>query len=155
MKTAAVSVQQALMAAALECQVVELPASTRSAAEAALAIGCREAEIAKSIVFQAANSGEAILVLASGHRHINEALIATAVGEPIKKADAEFVRRTTGFAIGGVPPLGHTQPITTYFDEQLLAFPCVWAAAGTPQAVFAVAPADLLRITHATALAVA
>jgi prolyl-tRNA editing enzyme YbaK/EbsC (Cys-tRNA(Pro) deacylase) len=144
----ATRVQQALGEAGLQARVVELPQSTRTAAEAAKAIGCQVAQIAKSLVFRATESGSAVLVIASGTSRVNESIIAAALGEAIGKADADFVRARTGYAIGGVPPVGHLEPIRTFIDEDLLHFDRIWAAAGTPNAVFELIPADLPRLTH-------
>lgn len=143
----ALRVQEALAAAAIACRVVELPTSTRSAREAAAAIGCKVEEIAKSIVFRRAGSGEPVLVIASGTRRVDEARVARLLGVEIEKADADFVRETTGFAIGGVPPIGHLRPIETLIDVGLLEYPEVWAAAGTPHAVFSLTPRQLVAIT--------
>ena len=140
-------VQAALDALGLPCQVVELPASTRTAQEAADAIGTSVGQIVKSLVFQGTASGSALLVLASGSNRADETLLAALAGEPLKKADADFVRQQTGFAIGGVPPLGHQQPIRTLIDQDLLQYSEVWAAAGTPHAVFRLDPRDLGRMT--------
>jgi prolyl-tRNA editing enzyme YbaK/EbsC (Cys-tRNA(Pro) deacylase) len=131
-------------------QVLEFDASTRTAAEAAAAIGCTVAEIAKSLVFRAEPSGRAVLAIASGANRVDERKLAALLGERLARADADFVREKTGFAIGGVPPLGHAGPLPTFVDEALDAFADVWAAAGTPNAVFRVTPADLLRLTGGT-----
>lgn len=128
-------------------QVVELPDSTRTAAEAAAAIGCTVAQIAKSLIFKGQRSGEAILVIASGTNRVNTETIAVLAGEPIGKADADFVREKTGFVIGGVPPVGHTQPLRTFVDADLRQFDDIWAAAGTPRAVFRLTPGDLEAMT--------
>ena len=141
-------VQDALTAAGLETRVVEMPQSTRTAADAAKAIGCEVAQIAKSLVFRGRESGAAVMVIASGTNRVNESTIAAVIGEPIGKADAEFVRASTGYAIGGVPPIGHSMPIRTLIDEDLLRFEHIWAAAGTPNAVFELTAADLPRITR-------
>ena len=125
---------------------MELPQSTRTAADAAKAIGCEVAQIAKSLVFRSI-SGEPILVIASGTNRVNEATIAEAIGEAIGKADAEFVRARTGFAIGGVPPVGHASALRTFIDADLLRFDRIWAAAGTPNAVFELSPGELPRLT--------
>ena len=140
-------VQEALARLGLPLNVVELPQSTRSAREAALAVGCVVGQIAKSLVFQTEISRRAILVIASGANRVNETRLSAEVGEPVQIAEAEFVRQETGFAIGGVPPLGHTQPLQTFVDKDLLAYDEVWAAAGTPNAVFRLKPADLLSMT--------
>jgi prolyl-tRNA editing enzyme YbaK/EbsC (Cys-tRNA(Pro) deacylase) len=127
--------------------VLEFDASTRTAAEAAAAIGCSVAEIAKSLVFRAEASGRAVLAVVSGVDRVDERKLGALVGERIGRADPDFVRETTGFAIGGVPPLGHASALTTFIDAGLDGFETVWAAAGTPNAVFRVTPADLLRLT--------
>ena len=140
-------VQQALQAIGLPLEVVELPASTRSSLEAARAIGCQVGQIAKSIIFQTCTTHRAVMVIASGPNRINEEVIVGQLGEPICKADADFVRSSTGFAIGGVPPIGFEMPLPTFIDQDLMSYPEIWAAAGTPHAVFRLAPADLLRMT--------
>lgn len=128
--------------------VLEFAASTRTSAEAAAAIGCDVAQIAKSIMFRTRDTDRPILVVASGSNRVNEAtvsrLLASALaGEKLAKADADFVRQKTGYPIGGVPPLGHAVPPITLFDRDLLNFNIVWAAAGTPNTVFPIAP-DIL-----------
>jgi prolyl-tRNA editing enzyme YbaK/EbsC (Cys-tRNA(Pro) deacylase) len=146
MSKSALRVQEALASAGLSARVVELPQSTRTAADAAKAIGCEVGQIAKSLVFRT-SSGNAVLVIASGTNRVNEAAIASAIGEPIGKADAEFVRERTGFAIGGVPPVGHIDAIRTFIDEDLLRFDRIWAAAGTPNAVFELESRELVPLT--------
>ena len=143
-------VQEALAALGLSCQVVELPASTRTAQEAAQAIGCTVAQIVKSLVFRGSRTGKPILVLASGVNRVDEKRLGELAGEPVGKADADFVRKQTGFAIGGVPPVGHQAPIVTYVDADLLQFEEVWAAAGTPRAVFRLKPQDLPKMSQGT-----
>jgi prolyl-tRNA editing enzyme YbaK/EbsC (Cys-tRNA(Pro) deacylase) len=143
-------VQNALAAAGVQTTVKEMPASTRTAKEAAATIGCAVAQIAKSLVFRASATDRAILVIASGTNRVNEALLSQLVGEPIERATPEFVRERTGFVIGGVPPIGHPSALPTWMDRDLLQFEKVWAAAGTPFAVFETTPADLERITGAT-----
>lgn len=128
-------------------QVVELPDSTRTSAEAAAAIGCAVAQIAKSLVFKGQVSARPILVIASGTNRVNTQRIAEAVGEPIEKPEANYVREQTGYVIGGVPPIGHSQPIVTFVDEDLRQYDDIWAAAGTPRAVFNLTPADLEKMT--------
>lgn len=140
-------VQAALESLGLPCQVIELPGSTRTALEAAQAVNCQVGQIVKSLIFMGAETGRPVLVLASGVNRVNEARMTDLIGEPIKKGDADFVRTHTGFAIGGVPPVGLASQILTFIDEDLLAFPIVWAAAGTPHAVFSLNPADLKRMT--------
>ena len=131
-------VQQALTEAGISTQIVELPASTRTAVDAAAAIGCRVEQIAKSLIFRCKGTDEPVLVIASGTNRVDERLVSSHLGTEIAKADADFVRKATGFAIGGVPPLGHVSRIRTLIDEDLLKLDVVWAAAGTPHAVFSV-----------------
>lgn len=140
-------VQQALAEKGLDLHVVELPGSTRTAGEAARAVGCDVARIAKSLVFKTRKTGRPVLVIASGTNRVDEKKIKALLGEAIGKADAGFVRQATGFAIGGVPPLGHVQPITTFIDGDLLQHETIWAAAGTPHALFALVPKDLENMT--------
>ena len=124
-----------------------MPASTRTAVEAARAIGCDVGQIAKSLIFRCRESGTAVLVVASGPNRVNPTRMAEYVGERIELADAGFCRQATGFAIGGVPPVGHTRALPTFIDKDLMQLAEIWAAAGTPHAVFSVSPADLVRIT--------
>lgn len=140
-------VQAALHQLGLPCQVIELPASTRTAPEAAQAVGCQVSQIVKSLIFRTQTSRRPVLVLVSGSNRVDERKLATLIGEPIVKAEADFVREQSGFAIGGVPPLGHPRPLPTYIDEDLLQYEEVWAAAGTPNAVFKLDPRELARIT--------
>lgn len=128
-------------------EVVEFEATTRTAADAASAIGCKVAQIAKSLVFRGAGSNRPVLVVASGVNRVDEEKVADAVGEGIARADADFVREATGFAIGGVPPVGHKTLPITLIDESLMAFADIWAAAGTPSAVFRLTPSDLVALT--------
>ncbi len=127
--------------------VIEYAESTRTAQEAAQRAGCALGQIVKSLIFRGQISGKPILVLTSGANRVNEQRIAAYVGEPVVRADAEFVRNVTGFAIGGVPPIGHAQPMETYIDEDFLQYPTVWAAAGTPNAIFELKTEDLQRMT--------
>jgi prolyl-tRNA editing enzyme YbaK/EbsC (Cys-tRNA(Pro) deacylase) len=136
-------VQKALTDLGLPYQVVELPQSTRSAAEAAQAVGCEVGQIAKSLVFRGKHSGQAVLVIASGKNRVDEEKLSSCISEPVEKADADFVRGETGFSIGGVPPIGHAKPLVTFIDEDLLGYEEVWAAAGTPNAVFKLSSRDL------------
>jgi prolyl-tRNA editing enzyme YbaK/EbsC (Cys-tRNA(Pro) deacylase) len=131
----------------LALHVIELPASTRTVVEAAQAVGCQVGQIVKSLVFRKAISGSPLLIVASGAHRVNEARIGELVGEPIGKADADFVRQRTGYSIGGVPPVGHNEPIETLVDEDLLQYGEIWAAAGTPNAVFRLTPEELVRMT--------
>lgn len=148
------SVQDALSKKGIDAQVVELPASTRSAEEAAKTIGCEVAQIVKSLIFRTKHTNKPILVLASGVNRVNEKLIANAVGEEIVKADADFTRDVTGFAIGGIPPVGHKQKIETFIDQDLLKFKELWAAAGTPNAVFRLDSAWLADLTDGNVIAI-
>ena len=140
-------VQEYLRSVGVQAQVKEMPAATRTAKEAAQAIGCSVAQIAKSIVFRTAQSGRAILVVASGANRVNEHRMSELIGEPIEKATPEFVRESTGFGIGGVPPVGHSNPVETWIDRDLLQFDIIWAAAGTPFSVFSIRPNQLQSIT--------
>lgn len=144
-KSSARRVQEALDRFGISLQVVELPDSTRTAAEAAAAIGTSVSQIAKSLIFKTA-SGKPLLVIASGTNRVNESTVGDYLGEKIGKADAGFVREQTGFVIGGVPPVGHLRPVRTLIDEDLLSYDDIWAAAGTPNAVFRLTPADLLAL---------
>lgn len=135
-------------------QVIELPASTRTAKEAAQAVGCEPGQIVKSLVFKAAHSQKPLLVLASGPNRVDEGRLSELVGEPIEKADADLVRQWTGFAVGGVPPLGHKEPVAAFIDETLLQYDTLWAAAGTPRAVFQLTPADLRAMTAGRVVAI-
>lgn len=148
-------VQAALAAFGLGLEVREFDASTRTAADAAAAIGCTVGQIAKSILFRAASSGRPVLVIASGVNRVDEKKVAVLLGETLGKADAEFVRSQTGFAIGGVPPVGHDVRPEIFVDQDLMAFAEVWAAAGTPNAVFRLTPQDLARITRGRVAAIA
>lgn len=148
-------VQRALTDAGLTGHVREMPATTRTANEAAAAIGCTVAAIVKSLVFRATISSHAIVVLASGVNRVNERTVSELIGEPIERATPEFVREHTGFAIGGVPPLGHRHKLRTIMDRDLLQHGTVWAAAGTPFAVFPITPHELASATDATVIDVA
>jgi prolyl-tRNA editing enzyme YbaK/EbsC (Cys-tRNA(Pro) deacylase) len=145
----AVRVAQLLRDAGVAGEIVEFEHPTRTSAEAAAAIGCTVAEIAKSIVFRGAASGEAVIVVASGANRVNEAKVAARVGEALARADADFVREATGYAIGGVAPLGHARPLKLLLDEDLRRFERVWAAGGTPFSVFPLTPQELRTITGA------
>src|SRR5512143_2788424 len=142
-------VSQLLREAGLAAQVVEFEQPTRTSAEAAAAIACSVAEIAKSVVFRGKTSGQAVVVVASGDNRVSEAKVAAKLGEPLARADADFVRRTTGYAIGGVAPIGHSQPVKLLLDEDLQRFATVWAAGGTPFSVVPLKPDQLQRLTGA------
>lgn len=147
MSPSAQKVQQALRSLGFELQVQELPDSTRTAVEAAQAVGCQVGQIVKSLIFKAKRSERPVLVVASGANRVNERQIEELIEEPLGRADADFVRQRTGFAIGGVPPVGHIEPLLTFIDQDLLQYSEIWAAAGTPNAVFRLSPAELVRMT--------
>jgi prolyl-tRNA editing enzyme YbaK/EbsC (Cys-tRNA(Pro) deacylase) len=138
-------VQDALDAAGFDCRVVELAASTRTSAEVAAAVGTTVSRIAKSLIFRAGD--RPVLVIASGANRVDERKLAALLGAKVERPDAEFVRNRTGFAIGGVPPLGHPTRIKTLIDRDLLALGEVWAAAGTPNAVFKLEAEQLQPMT--------
>ncbi len=132
----------------LVLDVVEYPDGTRTAADAAAAVGCEIGQIVKSLIF--AVDDEIVLALTSGANRVDtDALVELAGGEASRRVDADAVRTVTGFAIGGVPPFGHLQPVRAFFDPSLLAYDSVWAAAGTPRHVFPIDPSRLLEITGA------
>jgi len=140
-------VQDALKVLGFPNEVMELQSTTRTSAEAAQAVGCRVEQIAKSIVFQGQQTHKPILVIASGPNRVNEKGIAEFISEPLGKADADYVRKKTGFVIGGVPPIGHLEKLEIFIDEDLLQYNEIWAAAGTPNAVFKLTPSDLIKMT--------
>ena len=145
----------ALRSRGAEFVVLELPASTRTAVEAAAAVGCEVAQIAKSLVFRSAVTSRPVLVIASGANRVDVAAISAHLGEEVLRADPDWVRQTTGFAIGGIPPLAHETEPVTFIDEDLLSLDEVWAAAGTPNAVFKLRPADLVALTGGTVMPLA
>ena len=147
LSSSAQKVQKALEELDMQLEVIELPGSTRTAVEAAQAIGCQVGQIVKSLIFKGKRSKQPVLVLASGPNRVSEKKIEALIGEPLGKANADFVRQHTGFAIGGVPPLGHSEKIRTYIDQDLLQHTTIWAAAGTPHAVFQLKSQDLVYIT--------
>ena len=134
--------------------MVELPSSTRTARDAAQAIGCSVGQIAKSLVFKVAVTGVSVLVITSGSNQVNLEKMGELLGEAIIKADADFVRQHTGFKIGGVPPVGHLETIKTFIDGDLLEYKEIWAAAGTPHAVFKLTGKDLVRATAGQVISV-
>ena len=146
-------VQEALRRAGLDVEIVELNESTRTAQEAAHAVQAEVAQIVKSLVFMA--EADPVLILVSGANRVDADLVANTLGRPIRQARAEEVRQATGFAIGGVAPVGLTRELPVYFDSTLLTFDRVWAAAGTPRSVFPIAPGELLRVTGALPISVA
>lgn len=152
---AAQRVADALSAAGHGGAVRVLADSARSAAEAAAALGVQQRAIVKSLVFRGSSSGEPILVLVDGDSRVDLALLAAVTGEPVERAQADWVRERTGFAIGGVPPIAHAEPIRTIADSALVAYGELWAAAGTPHAVFPLAGFELVALAGATLAAVA
>jgi prolyl-tRNA editing enzyme YbaK/EbsC (Cys-tRNA(Pro) deacylase) len=138
----------------LSIAVMLMPDSTRTAEEAAAACGCRVGQIVKSLVFTGATSGRDVLLLVSGDNRVDEAGVAAHLGEALERPRGAHVRKVTGFAIGGIPPFGHAAPLATYMDEDLLAHDVVWAAAGTPNAVFSVDPKALQGATGARVISV-
>ncbi|MGV8026220.1 MAG: YbaK/EbsC family protein [Anaerolineaceae bacterium] len=143
-------VQQALERHHLSLEVVELNASTRTAQDAATAVGCELGQICKSLVFRSGDTP--VLFLVSGKNQLNVAKVSTHLGLPLEKADADFTREKTGFAIGGIPPVAHITPIATYIDRILLDYSEIWAAAGTPHAVFKLESHLLLTLTGGTVI---
>jgi len=140
-------VQDALTALGFAYQVVEFPQPTRTAADAAKLVGCQVGQIAKSLVFQGRQSARPVLVIASGANQVNEWQIGVLLKEALDKAKAAFVREHTGYAIGGVPPVGHPTPLETFIDQDVLKHPEIWAAGGTPNALFRLTPQDLVTMT--------
>jgi prolyl-tRNA editing enzyme YbaK/EbsC (Cys-tRNA(Pro) deacylase) len=147
-------VREALARLGLQAEIKEFDASTRTSADAAAAVGCTVAQIAKSVIFRARNANQPVLVIASGINRVDEKKLEAAIGDKIGRADAEFVRATTGFAIGGVAPVGHTGPVRIFIDQDLDQYDEIWAAAGSPNAVFRLTPADLRRLTGGQVIAV-
>ncbi len=142
-------VRQAAEAAGLAITIHEMPQSTRTAEEAAAACGTSVGQIVKSLIFRGAASGEPVLLLVSGANRVDTSAVARTIGEALERMDADAVRAATGFAIGGVAPLGAVAPVRTFMDEDLLAFAIVWAAAGSPQAVFEAEPRALAEAAGA------
>ncbi|WP_420398245.1 YbaK/EbsC family protein [Nioella sp.] len=142
-------VVRALQEAGLAADVMEMDGSTRTAAEAADQAGCEIDQICKSVIFRGEDSGAALLFITAGGNQVDAAKASALAGEPLGKADAALIRAQTGFAIGGVAPVGHLNPIRAWFDPRLSDFSQVYAAAGTPRHIVPVAPADLLRLTEA------
>jgi prolyl-tRNA editing enzyme YbaK/EbsC (Cys-tRNA(Pro) deacylase) len=147
-------VRAAAEAAGLAVEIREMPQSTRTAAEAAAACCTSVAQIVKSLIFRKATSGEPILILVSGKNRVDEQAVRASIGDTLQRVDADQVRALTGFAIGGVAPLGSLTPLATFMDSDLMGFDVVWAAAGAPTAVFAVVPAALAAATKAAIIRV-
>lgn len=148
----ALRVQRAARAAGLAVTVREMPSSTRSAEEAAAACGCEIGQIVKSLLFRGKASGEPCLLLVSGSNRVDTGHVAGAIGEALERPDADYVRDVTGYAIGGVPPLGHARPLRAWFDRDLLAHDTVYAAAGTPRCIFSAEPGALAKAAGATVI---
>lgn len=142
---------RALETAGLDVTPVEMTAGARTAQAAADAVGCAVDQIAKSIIFRGEESQQAVLFITAGGNQVCADKASALAGEPLGKADAALIRSQTGFAIGGVSPIGHLSPIKAFFDEKLLGFEVIWAAAGTPNHVFAAKPAEILEISDAQA----
>lgn len=145
-------VEAAARACGLDILIHEHDVPTRTAEEAAAACGCDVAQIVKSLVFRGRATGTPFLLLVSGRNRVNEKGVAAHLGEKLERPDAAYVREVTGFAIGGIPPLGHASTLATYIDRDLMAFPTVWAAAGTPNTVFEVVPAALAAAVSAAVI---
>lgn len=139
-------VQQTLKSLGFSDEIVVFPDSTRTAIEAAQAVGCSIGQIVKSLVFRGAQSHKPVLALVSGANRVNEKRLGLLLGEEIEKADADFVRQHTGFAVGGVPPVGHVERLATFIDRDLLQYDEIWASAGSPHTVFRLTPGDLQRM---------
>ena len=148
-------VQAALREHGVDVIVRELAGSTRTAPEAAAAVGCELGAIVKTLVFRGADSGRPVLALVSGANRADEAALARLFGEPVERPPGTWVREATGFAIGGIPPAGHATPLDAVVDEDLMAFEVLWCAAGTPNTLFPLTPQDLLRVTGGRVAAVA
>lgn len=154
LKPAANRFRERAIAAGLEIEIRQMAETTRTAEDAASACGCSVGQIVKSLVFQGAETGDPYLLLVSGTNRVDQKGVAAHTGEGLTRPDAKFVRDVTGYAIGGIPPLGHDTPIKTYIDRDLLTYDIVWAAAGTPEAVFSVAPRQLMDAAGAASVAV-
>src|SRR5690606_40951216 len=154
LKPAAQRVAVAARALGLDIEVRTMSQSTRTAEEAAAACGCAVGQIVKSLVCRGKETGKPYLLLVSGSNRVNEKAVGKIIGEALQRPDAHYVRDITGFAIGGIPPIGHASRLTTYMDGDLLQYEVVWAAAGTPESVFPVAPADLRDKAGAEVIAV-
>ena len=150
LKASAQKVQDYLASSGLAISVRQLPDSTRTAADAATAVGCEINQIAKSLVFRDDDTDKAVLVIASGPNRVDTGKIERETGHKLGRADAEFVRRRTGFAIGGIPPFAHPEPLHTILDRDLRDLGKIWAAAGTPNALFEIGPGDLQNLTNGT-----
>ena len=150
------SIQDILHSASLPCAILTFPAGTKTAIDPATAIGCNVGQIVKSLIFKTKTTHRSVLALTSGANRVNEKTLAFHIGEEIVKADADFTRTVTGFAIGGIPPIGHQNSIDFIFiDEDLLVYESVWAAAGTPHTVFELQTKALVHLTRGTIIQLA
>ena len=140
-------VQDALRALGFGHEVKESVQPTRTAAEAARLVKCEVSQIAKSLVFRTGTTGRAVLVITSGANTVNEWRVGVLLKETLEKAPPAFVREHAGYAVGGIPPIGHAKPMETFIDEDLLRHQTIWAAAGTPNALVSMPPADLVKMT--------
>jgi prolyl-tRNA editing enzyme YbaK/EbsC (Cys-tRNA(Pro) deacylase) len=140
-------VQDALLKLGYSYKVLESETHTRTAQQAADRVGCKLGQIIKSLIFQGQQSRDPILVLTSGENRVNETRLSELIGESLIRADPEFVRSVTGFAIGGIPPVAHQQPMKTFIDEDLLQYETIWGAAGTPNSLFELTPDALKAMT--------
>ena len=147
LKESAGRIQEYLRENGFDLTVIELPGSTRTAKEAADAVGCSTDQIAKSLVFRDKDSGRPVLVIASGANRVDTKKLKAATGIRLGRADGNWVKEKVGFAIGGVPPAGHSQPLKTFLDPDLKQFDSIWAAAGTPNALFGLTPTELEKLT--------
>ena len=154
LKKSSMKVKAVLDEMGYDFNILEFSDSTRTAQDAAKAVGCLVGQIAKSLIFKGKSSQKPILIIASGTNRVNEKLVKEYIGEKLEKADAEFVLEHTGFVIGGIPPVGHIKPITTFIDEDLMQYSEIWAAAGTPNAVFKLTPQILVEITKGSIIKV-
>jgi prolyl-tRNA editing enzyme YbaK/EbsC (Cys-tRNA(Pro) deacylase) len=154
LSSSAQKIQKVLQSFNLHYEITELPQATRTAEEAARAVGCQIGQIAKSLIFKTQETNKPILVITSGANRVSEEKIGDLIGEPIEKANPDFVREKTGFAIGGIPPVGHLESIKTFIDQDLMQYKEIWAAAGNPHAVFKLAPPDLTKITEGQVVSV-
>src|SRR5687767_3265837 len=149
LSSSAQKIQDQLKSLGFDYPVIEHAESTRTAQEAAERAGCELGQIVKSLIFKGKTSGKPVLVLTSGANRVDEKRISEYAGESISRADADFVRSVTGFAIGGIPPVGHLQEIETYLDEDFFQYKTIWAAAGNPNAIFELPTKALQAITNA------
>jgi prolyl-tRNA editing enzyme YbaK/EbsC (Cys-tRNA(Pro) deacylase) len=150
----AARVQLALARHGLSLEVMELAQTTRTATDAARAVGCQVGQIVKSLVFCTRATRRPVLVVASGANRVSERAVAATMGEPVSLAEPEFVRTATGFAIGGVPPVGLASPMPVVIDEDLLQYAAIWAAAGNPNALFRLTPKQLMSLTDGRVMTV-